>query len=60
MEKNNINWQMLQQIIMETADETVGKVDGTERKKLYVDERKEATRNKNDACCGMIQKHQHK
>jgi hypothetical protein len=58
MEKNNINWQMLQQIIMETADETVGKVDRTERQKLYVDERKEATINKNDACCGTIQKHQ--
>jgi hypothetical protein len=40
---------MLQQIITETSDETVGKVDRTERNKCYDDECKEATRNKNEA-----------
>jgi predicted RNA-binding protein with PIN domain len=49
--------QMLQQIVTETADETVGKVDRTERNKWCGGECKEATRNKNEAYRGMIQKH---
>jgi alpha-galactosidase/6-phospho-beta-glucosidase family protein len=56
MDKNNINWQMLQQIIMETAGETIGKADRTERNKWY-DKCKEATRNRNEAYHRMIQKH---
>jgi DNA mismatch repair ATPase MutS len=29
-DKNNINWQMLQQIITETADEVIGKIETAE------------------------------
>jgi hypothetical protein len=54
MDKSNINWQILQQIITETADEIVGKVNRTEINKWYEDECEEATRN-NEAYRSMIQ-----
>jgi hypothetical protein len=56
-DKNNINWQTLQQIFTETAYEVTGKIHRAERNEWYDDECKEATENKNEACYRMIQKY---
>jgi hypothetical protein len=43
---NNIKWQTPQHIIMETADEVVGKAARTENSEWY----KEDIKNQNEAC----------
>jgi hypothetical protein len=43
LNKNNINWRTLQQIITETPDEVAGKIEIAERNEWYDDECKEAT-----------------
>jgi hypothetical protein len=37
-DKNNINWQTLQQIITGTSDEVTGKIERDERNKWYNEE----------------------
>jgi hypothetical protein len=56
-DKDNIDWQTLQQIITNTADEVIGKIEIVERNEWYDDECKEATKSKNEAYCRMVQKY---
>jgi hypothetical protein len=56
-DNSNINWQTLQQIITETADEVIGKIERVERKELYYDDEcKKSIKSKN-AYYRMIQKY---
>jgi hypothetical protein len=57
LDKNNINWQTVQQIITENADEFTGKIERAEGNKWYDDECKQATKNKNEVYYRMIQKY---
>jgi hypothetical protein len=56
-DKNNINWETLQQIIRESADEVIGKIERVERNEWYDDECKEVSKNENEACYRMKQKY---
>jgi hypothetical protein len=56
-DKDNIDWQTLQQIITNAVDEVIGKTERAERNEWYDDECKEATKQKNKAYRRMIQKY---
>jgi hypothetical protein len=43
-DKNNQNWQTLQQMITETANKVTGKIERVERNEWYDDEYREATK----------------
>ena len=56
-EKNTLNWSVLQQIVINTADEVIGKEEWIVRSGRFTVECTEATKNKNEAYSEMVQRH---
>ena len=52
--KNNLNWTVLQQIVINTADEVIGTEERIVRNGLCDEECTEATENKNKAHSKMV------
>jgi hypothetical protein len=56
-EKNNVDWSVLQQIVINTADEVIGKEERMVTKGWFNEECTETIKNKNEAYSKMIQRH---
>jgi hypothetical protein len=57
MDKNNLIWAVLHQIVINTADEVIGKDERVVRNGWFNEECTEATKIKNEAYSKMIQRH---
>jgi hypothetical protein len=57
MNEDHLNWAVLQQMVINAADEVIGKEERVVRNEWFDEECAEATKNKNEAYFKMIQKH---
>jgi hypothetical protein len=55
--EDHLNWVALQQMVINTADEAIGKEEREVRNGWFDEECAEATKNKNEAYFKMLQKH---
>jgi len=56
-EKNNLVWSVLQQVVINTTDEVVGKGERNIRNGWFDEECTETAKNKNEAYSKRIQRH---